>query len=180
MSLLTADAWALILKHCQADWPKEACGFVLVTDGVAVQRVYPVRNIADACHARNPGRFPRPAEDSYIMEPSDLGHLELLRRREGWRPHVIYHSHTRREGAHFSDDDIAGALLHDRSTPTHPGAVQLVVSLDGRGPTDAMAYGWDAAKEKFRRVAWATFSRKTGEVQWQDEERSLVAVPVPA
>lgn len=179
MPLLTLAAWTEVLKHCQADWPTEACGFVLATDGVAAQRVERVTNIAATCHQKNPARFPKGAEEAFIMDPRALGRIELMRRREGWRAVAVYHSHTRREGAHLSDDDVAGALLGGER-PTYPDAVQLVVSLDGRGPTDAMAYGWDPAKQKFRRVSWATFSRKTGEVQWQDEARPLIGGPAPA
>lgn len=189
--ILTALTWARILAHCQKDWPKESCGFVLdgkeayrpyfdtesSATGIAVnpdggQLVYPAENIADECHARNPARFPRPAEECYIMAPGALARVELLRRR-ATRILAIYHSHTRREGAKLSADDIAGATILD-GHPSHPDAIQVVVSIDGRGPTEANGYRWDPDRREYVCVAAAVFSRVSGEVLRQDPGRELI------
>jgi proteasome lid subunit RPN8/RPN11 len=144
--VLTGAELAAIRKHAEADYPAECCGVVLVQEGdSAVRELRACGNIQDAKHAEDPERFPRDARQAYFMDPKDI-HGFMRREAEGYRIHVIYHSHVDAR-AYFSETDKRNAL--DRDEPTYPGVTYVVVSVrDGRAG-DANAFRWDEGTRDF-------------------------------
>ncbi len=98
-----------IYKHCQDEYPNEACGILAGHNGT-VENIYPMKNA-------------EPSPAFYIMEPQEqfrvmkemrLGSLELV---------GIYHSHTGSQ-AYPSATDVSLAY--------YPEAVYLIVTLLNR------------------------------------------------
>lgn len=130
---------AQLLAHAKAEWPREACGFVLRQDERV--RVMLCANVQDRLHASDPTRWPRTAEHGYTVSPEALVVLGLALRR-GAQLLAIYHSHTAAWGANFSDEDRAGALA-GRDAPQFPNALQVVVSIRPTGDALVGCYRWD-------------------------------------
>lgn len=145
-----------IAEHASADWPREACGFVLHRGERSV--VARARNIMDALHEKAPAKYPRPATHAYAVDPESMAAL-ALRLRDGWVLHAIYHSHTQHEGANFSDDDVRWAL-HGQPAPRYPEAAQVVISVGDFGPTTARAFRWDVVRAAFICAGVAVCARR--------------------
>lgn len=159
--ILTERQLREIGEHARAAWPGEACGFIVVRD--ETDHVHRARNVMDELHARRPRTYPRPATHAYAIAPEDMVRLGAYL-RDGYRLHAIYHSHTHREGANFSADDVAWAL-HGRRSPTYPEAAQVVMSLDADGPTSVNGYRWDNERGEFVLTGCAVYDRTGSWVQ---------------
>jgi len=147
--ILTADELAGIRKQAEAEHPAECCGVVLVRgDGGSERELYPCRNIQDARHAEDPVRFPRDARHAYYMDPQDI-HAFSRREAEGYRVHVIYHSHVD-AGAYFSETDHRNALIDGE--PAYPGVTYVVVAVRNGRAEEANAFRWDAVARRFAEV----------------------------
>jgi proteasome lid subunit RPN8/RPN11 len=147
--ILTEAELATIHERAEAEYPAECCGVVLVrNDPAPARRVLPCRNIQDAEHARDPERFPRDARTAYYMDPDDIMAFSRLE-SQGYRLHVIYHSHID-AGAYFSETDRRQALVDGQ--PTYPDATYVVVAVDHGRAGDARAFRWDAARGDFGEV----------------------------
>ncbi len=122
---------------CEADPEREVCGFVVRRAGAL--EVVPVRNVADAYHAHDPGRFPRGSRDSYLMDPrAQLRLLEALE-RDGGELVAVWHSHVG-VGAYFSAKDRADAVVD--GVQLVPGAEYLVLSVRGGRVDEVRRYLW--------------------------------------
>ena len=147
--ILTEAELAHIRKHAEADYPAECCGVVLVRDGdPAGREIRACRNIQDAKHAEDPARFPRAARHAYFMDPHDIQAFSR-REAEGYRVHVIYHSHVD-AGAYFSETDRGNALVNGE--PAYPGVTYVVVAVHGGRAVNANAFRWDSAAREFAGV----------------------------
>lgn len=79
-----ADAWRGLVRHCESDYPREACGALLAApalDRDLVTRIEPLRNVA--C---DPLR-------AFEAEPAAVYSLLLFERRGAFRVLGFYHSH---------------------------------------------------------------------------------------
>jgi proteasome lid subunit RPN8/RPN11 len=137
---------ATIREQAEAEYPAECCGVVLVRDGdPAAREAMPCRNIQDQKHAEDPVRFPREARHAYYMDPQDI--LAFNRREgEGWRLHVIYHSHVD-VGAYFSETDKRNALAG--AEPAYPDVTYVVVAVRHGKAEEANAFCWDPRSQDF-------------------------------
>ena len=150
--LLTEAELAAIRTHAEADYPAECCGVILVRGGdEAGRELYRCRNIQNAKHTEDPARFPSDARRAYYMDPRDI---QAFTRKdaEGYRVHVIYHSHVD-VGAYFSETDRRNALLGGE--PAYPGATYVVVGVRGGRADDARAFRWEPARRDFAEVPLA-------------------------
>jgi proteasome lid subunit RPN8/RPN11 len=145
--LLTEEELAAIRKQAEAEYPAECCGVVLVR-APAERRVFPCRNVQDRKHAEDPERFPRTSRTAYFMDPDDIRAFNRLE-VEGLRLHVIYHSHID-AGAYFSETDKRNALMNGE--PSYPGAVYVVMAVQGGRVGDVRAFRWNADVRDFGEV----------------------------
>lgn len=147
--LLTETELAAIRRQAAGEYPAECCGVVLVRDGApGSRRLMPCRNIQDELHARDPGRHPRGARTAYYIAHEDL--LEIGRcEAEGYRVHVIYHSHVD-AGAYFSETDRRNALIDGE--PAYPETTYVVVDVRAGRAGEGRAFRWDTAHRDFVEV----------------------------
>jgi proteasome lid subunit RPN8/RPN11 len=158
--IFTAAELAAVQRQAEAEYPAECCGVVLVRGVQPAERALrPCRNIQDQLHRRDPGRHPRDARTAYYIDHGDL--LEISRQEsQGWTVSVIYHSHVD-AGAYFSETDRRQALVDGQ--PTYPGAIYVVVAVDGGRAREARAFCWDAGRRDFVEVPLAVApAQKTG------------------
>ena len=101
-----------------ASYPHEGCGFVVES--------------ASGIHWRPCENVARDTTTFFAIDP-----IEFIRAEDrGARVIAIVHSHADL-GDHFSEDDVAGALIPgDPPQPTYPGVDHLVVSVR-RGRAEA-------------------------------------------
>ena len=111
-----------IIVHCQAKYPKEACGLLAGQDGLVAQ-VYPMTNVEDS-------------PIGYAMDPKEQLLVEKQMRTRGQRLLGIYHSHTA-SAAYPSSVDVSLSISPDLS--------YVLVSLKDRGRPDLKSYRIDGA-----------------------------------
>ncbi len=96
----------MIYKHCDREYPNEACGILAGHNG-AVEKIYSMKN-AEA------------SPSFYVMEPQEQFSVMKEMRRDGLDLVGIYHSHTGSQ-AYPSATDVSLAY--------YPEAVYLIVTL---------------------------------------------------
>ncbi len=129
-----------IVRRCEADPAREACGFVVVRGGAS--EVVPVPNAADRFHAEDPSRFPRTARESFLMDPDALLRTLSGAEASGARIAAVWHSHVE-AGARLSAKDRADAVVDGREQV--PGAEYLVLGLRAGKVTEARRYGLEGS-----------------------------------
>lgn len=102
-----------IIKHCQDEYPKEACGVVAGEIGhqsieKTVKKVYKMKNTSDA------------PETCYFMESQEQFSVFKEIREMGYELLGIYHSHT---------NSPAYPSKRDMDLAFYPEAIYLIVSL---------------------------------------------------
>ena len=145
--ILTVDERLAIERQAAEEYPRECCGVILIRGNE--RRLIRCRNVQDEWHARDPVAFPRDARTAYRMDARDLLMIHDLTERQGYRVHVIYHSHPD-AGAYFSETDRRDALT--LGEPNYPEATYVVVSVVGARPVALAAYRWDPGSRTFVRV----------------------------
>ena len=112
-----------LVAHCQAAYPKEACGYLAAgADGAAV--VYPMTNVEDS-------------PIGYAMDPKEQLRVEKQMRGRGQRLAGIYHSHTA-SAAYPSSVDVTLAIS--------PEISYVLVSLRDRQHPDVKSYRIDGRR----------------------------------
>ncbi len=96
----------MIYKHCDREYPNEACGILAGHNG-AVEKIYSMKN-AEA------------SPSFYVMEPQEQFRVMKEMRQAGLDLIGIYHSHTGSQ-AYPSSTDVSLAY--------YPEAVYLIVTL---------------------------------------------------
>jgi proteasome lid subunit RPN8/RPN11 len=94
-------AWAEMVRHAQACYPRECCGILLGTVDGADKRV---ASIAIAC--RNAYEGDRP--DRFALDPKDMIAAERQARQSGLDVLGFFHSHPDEE-SYFSATDLANS-----------------------------------------------------------------------
>lgn len=107
MLFLTKEELQEIIKHCQKEYPKEACGILAGNNGKA-SKVYKMANTSD-----NP-------QTCYFMEPGEQLKIFKEMRRLNLEMLGIYHSHSETE-AYPSQRDCEMAF--------YPEASYIIISL---------------------------------------------------
>lgn len=113
LTITTADL-QVIIGHCIAGLPNEACGILAGRNGT-VQKVYRMRNA-------------RPGPASYEMDPEEQLLVMKDIRRAGLALAGIYHSHPF-SPAYPSGIDVERAYWPGTLFPNYPEAVYVIVSL---------------------------------------------------
>jgi [CysO sulfur-carrier protein]-S-L-cysteine hydrolase len=143
---LTRSARALMAARAEADYPEETCGFVF-RKGKALE-VYPMENVQNREHARDPVAQPRNARTAYCFDPGAMLRLLAEREQAGAVLHAIYHSHPDHD-AYFSETDSAAAAPFGE--PSYPGA-HFVFSVRAGKAVDLKAFDWSAAEGRYVEV----------------------------
>ncbi len=113
MLTITRADYDRVLKHCQDEYPNEACGILAGHNGI-VEKVFPMANA-------------EPSPSFYVMDPQEQFRVMKEMRREGMALVSIYHSHTGSQ-AYPSATDVSLAY--------YPEAVYLIITLmDRNNPT---------------------------------------------
>ncbi len=109
-----------IIAHCQAAYPKEACGLLagVADQPEAVVQVYAMTNVEDS-------------PIGYAMDPKEQLLVEKQMRTRGQRLIGIYHSHTA-SAAYPSSVDVRLAISADTS--------YVLVSLKDRQRPELKSY----------------------------------------
>ena len=114
MLTITKTDLAIILDHCLAGYPHEACGLLGGRDG-KVEKVYLMKNA-------------RPGPATYEMDPEEQFRVMKDLREAGLAMVGMFHSHP---GGHAypSSVDVERAYWPDTRQPNYPSAVYVIVSL---------------------------------------------------
>lgn len=137
----TPAALDVILAHASAEYPNEACGFV-VRDADGGLRAVPTRNLQDRYHAIDPETYPRTSRTAFKLDER-----VIVREEDAGHPlQIIFHTHCE-AGAYFSAEDARAAA--PGGEPIFPDAGHLVLSVMG-GEVRALAlFRFDAASGRF-------------------------------
>lgn len=125
MLAITRAHLQLVIDHCTAGYPNEACGILGGRDG-RVEKVYCMTNA-------------RPGPATYEMDPEEQFRVMKDMREAGLAMAGIFHSHP---GGHAypSSVDVERAYWPDALLPNYPGAVYVIVSLPDRATPVARGY----------------------------------------
>ncbi len=119
LSIKKSD-FEVIVNHCKAGLPNEACGMLGGKDG-RVEKVYPMKNS-------------KPGPDYYEMDPEEQFRVMKDIRESGMQLIGLFHSHPTGQ-AYPSVVDVQQAYWPGTELPNYPDAVYIIVSLaDGSNP----------------------------------------------
>ncbi len=122
---ITRTHLQLIIDHCNAGYPNEACGILAGRDG-RVERVYCMKNA-------------RPGPVSYEMEPEEQFRVMKDIRQVGLEMIGMFHSHPGGR-AYPSSVDVEKAYWPGTTLANYPEAVYVIVSLLDRANPDVRGY----------------------------------------
>jgi proteasome lid subunit RPN8/RPN11 len=97
MTRITPDAWAVMVAHGKACFPKECCGILLGTEKDGARAV----TIAIACRNAYEGE----QKDRFLLDPKDQFAADRKARELGVTVLGFFHSHPD-EDAYFSSTDL--------------------------------------------------------------------------
>ncbi len=123
-------AYAPLLRHLEAEYPREGCGLILGVSLEGPWRLHPMRNAVEASRAAT----------AYAFEPREWLVVNREADARGERILCVYHSHVDTE-AYFSSEDREWAAPH--GAPVLPGVSYLVVSVRSGRAEVARMYMWD-------------------------------------
>jgi len=127
-----------VIAHAEADYPREACGVLLLRKGQ--WRVRPMFNAYDRYHATDPLRFPRTSRTAYLFDPKEWLQLSTEADASGEEIACIYHSHVD-AGAYFSAEDRAMAAPDGE--PILPSTAYFVVSVTAGKTAAGKLFWWE-------------------------------------
>jgi adenylyltransferase/sulfurtransferase len=108
--------------------------------------VFPIRNIQDQLHAKDPELYPRRAATAYFMDPREAKIVEKEAEDKGFEIKIYYHSHPD-HGVYFSEEDKAMACPWGE--PNDPNVGYLVIGVDHGKAAGASLFYWSDAKKDF-------------------------------
>lgn len=137
----------MMIFHAEKDYPNETCGIVIGPRGKNnALGVFPVANLQDALHLKDPARYPRKATTAYHMDPDGVRIVEKEAASQGFEIKVYYHSHPD-HGVYFSEEDKAMACPWGE--PVNPDIGFLVIGVDQGKATAASLFYWEKEKQDF-------------------------------
>ncbi len=137
----------MMIFHAQKDYPHEACGIVLGPKGIdKAIGVFPIPNIQDKLHAKDPKRYPRQATTAYFMDPRQVQIVEHEAKDKDFEIKIYFHSHPD-HGVYFSEEDKAMACPWGE--PLDPKVSYLVIGVSQGKADGASLYYWNEAKQDF-------------------------------
>ena len=137
----------MMIYHAERDYPRESCGMVIGPKGQSKAiGVFPIKNLQDELHGKDPQRYPRNAQTAYHMDPREIKIVEKEAKSKGFDLKVYYHSHPD-HGVYFSEEDKAMACPWGE--PSDPNVVFLVIGVEKGKRSGASLFYWDGEKENF-------------------------------
>jgi [CysO sulfur-carrier protein]-S-L-cysteine hydrolase len=137
----------MMLQHGEREYPHEACGIVIGPKGKTVAiGVFPIKNIQDELHAKDPVRYPREAKTAYFMDPKGVKIVEKEAESKGFEIKLFYHSHPD-HGVYFSEEDRAMACPWGE--PSYPDVGHIVISIENGKAVKASEFYWNREKKDF-------------------------------
>lgn len=137
----------MMLRHGERAYPDEACGIVIGPKSKRVALgVFPIKNIQNELHAKDPQRYPREAKTAYFMDPKEVKIVEHEAKIKNFEIKLFYHSHPD-HGVYFSDEDRAMACPWGE--PSYPEVGHIVISVEKGQATAASEFFWNTEKQDF-------------------------------
>lgn len=137
----------MMLRHGEREYPHEACGIVIGPKGKnAAIGVFPIKNIQNELHQKDPQRYPRDAKTAYQMDSREVKIVEREAESKGFELKLFYHSHPD-HGVYFSDEDKAMACPWGE--PSYPEVGHVVVSVNAGAAVAASEFYWSPEKQDF-------------------------------
>lgn len=137
----------MMIFHAEKDYPQETCGLVIGPQGkVKAIGVFPIPNIQNELHAKDPQQYPREAKTAYFMDPKQLKIVEKEAASKNFEIKIIYHSHPD-HGVYFSEEDKAMACPWGE--PNDPEVGHVVIGVTEGKVQGASLFYWDAEKQDF-------------------------------
>ncbi len=136
-----------ICLHAEREYPNEACGMIIGPEHKEnAIGVFPIRNIQEELHQKDPQKYPRTAKTAYYMDPGQLKIVEKEAKSKNFDTKVIYHSHPDHE-VYFSDEDKLMAAPWGE--PNHPGVSWIVISVQNGRAQAASEFFWEEEKKEY-------------------------------
>lgn len=133
--------------HAEKDYPNETCGMVIGPKTIdKAIGVFPIPNIQNELHEKDPEKYSRTAATAYFMEPGEVRVVEKEAASKGFEVKIYYHSHPD-HGVYFSEEDKAMACPWGE--PNDPNISFLVIGVDQGKTSGASLFYWDDAKKDF-------------------------------
>lgn len=147
MALLSDYVIQQICLHAEREYPREACGVILgPLEKENAIGVFPIQNIQDELHEKDPEKYQRTATTAYYMNPQQLRIVEREAKDKKFEMKVIYHSHPD-HAVYFSDEDKLMAAPWGE--PNNPNMTWVVISVEKGRAKAASEFIWDAEKKDY-------------------------------
>lgn len=136
-----------VLELCEKAYPEEACGIIIgPKDKNDAIGIFPVKNIQNELHAKDPERYPRDAKTAYNMDPKDFALVETECKIKDFEYKIFYHSHPD-HGVYFSDEDKE--IAAPWGEPSFPEVGHMVVSVEKGKAQGASEFYWEDETKEF-------------------------------
>jgi proteasome lid subunit RPN8/RPN11 len=147
---LSASLLEEIYEEARAAYSRdeESCGLVVGPEAepLLLDGIVPMRNRANALHAKDPETYPRTGRMYSDIDPLAFERTVRSREAEGRPAKVLYHSHLD-AGAYFSETDAAATTMGG-SEPAYDLAY-LVTSVRKGQVAEHALFVWDGATRTF-------------------------------
>ena len=122
-------------------YPNEACGIIIGPKGYnAAVGVFPIKNIQDELHAKDPQKYTRTATTAYYMDPREFKIVEKECEDKEFEFKIFYHSHPD-HGVYFSEEDRLMAAPWGE--PAYPQVGHIEISVTKGKAIAASEFFWD-------------------------------------
>lgn len=137
----------MMIHHAEMDYPNETCGIVLGPRGTEKAiGVFPIKNIQDELHQKDPEKYSRKATTAYFMDPQQVKIVEKEAADKDFEIKIYYHSHPD-HGVYFSEEDKAMACPWGE--PNDPNVSFLIIGVGKRKAVGASLFYWNWDKKDF-------------------------------
>ena len=109
--------------------------------------VFPVRNVQNEYHKRDPKTYTCTARRAFLIDPFEFERILQKAKRKNEVLRGIFHSHPDEE-AYFSREDKNAAVPFG-DIPSFPEAEHIVMSVRDRQVVDSKVFLWSAADKDF-------------------------------
>ncbi len=137
----------MMIYHAEKNYPEETCGIVIGPQGIdKAIGVFPVKNIQNDLHAKDPQKYTRDARTAYFMDPHEVRIVEKEAASKNFEIKLYYHSHPD-HGVYFSEEDKAMACPWGE--PNDPRVGFLVIGVEQGKASGASVFYWSEEKKDF-------------------------------
>ncbi|MDP7369802.1 MAG: M67 family metallopeptidase [Nitrospinota bacterium] len=155
---LTREQIDVMSRHAEDAYPEECCGLILgppagppsneaARNGREEVRLFPVRNVQNEYHERDPETYTRTARRAYLIDPFEFERILGEAKESGEVLRGIFHSHPD-EDAYFSQEDKDVAVPFG-DIPSFPDAEHVVMSVRERRVRDFKVFRWSTEEKDF-------------------------------